>query len=904
MECSEDDKNDSQKPLDECRDSQSHLASDTTDDEQEDLPYDGILECYLVPSSQQDEENSPGTPLTSTEESQPANSPIQSTTIPSTSNDNALYSLDSSDLFSLSETISKPITQATEDTEQEYEEFLTIPTIIPDVLLRHITSDNLVNPSEFIDYETIPEISIMESFEETAEGKSDGKLSQCPQEEDEQEGFKEEYLEMYREAGDSIQENVTNGTDSDIDEILGNDEENESELIQKNVEEEEEEERFPLDYVDKERKPSAYEPQRRPSYEMKYGQGQVHYRLPDFSKVAPKVKIPKGDFDAAKPSPTKLSPTVKKTATSTSFIGQSFLIQDILDSMQPGPIKEESLFLDKQRGEVLANSNFNTKVHTESPSSLGCSPSNQTQLRDSGLGISGSEEEVIEELQNVESAREPTEGAKMTGPLMEQAQTLKNKVFHNLKSCLETLEIDYLSTKEKHRILQLQVYRTGSQTVGDFDIEREVEGKVFRLGMLLEDIQEQIKNSEENKHEPVSTTLSGKALLNTEEDKNVHELVINSNTDKVESWSPNIITVSETQIQDSPVEKEEKAAIDRLHQLYLDPDISIGTKELELDPALSDHSTVHSINQLTRNEASVISNELVPLILGDRVCKPKGPRSLCQVERPEDWILAEESGFVAIGRSTGELKKDTGSSPHLRYLEDEMRKTQRKFRRTQKQMPIFVQEKDADLDLTICNGTQDSLSSDWSVTSHSGLLRCSSNSPINDRTDLYGASSDTLQYRNGRLPRAEKQRNSLNTEMDIQKYQIQKSLWSSKLSLCVQNQSRLSKRQHHIHSSHNVPSSRSSGRSSVSYHSQSTNSTISTLQRKGWKTVSPHHLDYREDKILNYVLDNALRTAKNMQRTSERMVQKLSRDLVNRSPYTMEQNHIYNANELQDDPLY
>ncbi|XP_056379475.1 protein AKNAD1 isoform X3 [Hyla sarda] len=840
MECSEDDKNDSQKPLDECRDSQSHLASDTTDDEQEDLPYDGILECYLVPSSQQDEENSPGTPLTSTEESQPANSPIQSTTIPSTSNDNALYSLDSSDLFSLSETISKPITQATEDTEQEYEEFLTIPTIIPDVLLRHITSDNLVNPSEFIDYETIPEISIMESFEETAEGKSDGKLSQCPQEEDEQEGFKEEYLEMYREAGDSIQENVTNGTDSDIDEILGNDEENESELIQKNVEEEEEEERFPLDYVDKERKPSAYEPQRRPSYEMKYGQGQVHYRLPDFSKVAPKVKIPKGDFDAAKPSPTKLSPTVKKTATSTSFIGQSFLIQDILDSMQPGPIKEESLFLDKQRGEVLANSNFNTKVHTESPSSLGCSPSNQTQLRDSGLGISGSEEEVIEELQNVESAREPTEGAKMTGPLMEQAQTLKNKVFHNLKSCLETLEIDYLSTKEKHRILQLQVYRTGSQTVGDFDIER----------------------------------------------------------------SPNIITVSETQIQDSPVEKEEKAAIDRLHQLYLDPDISIGTKELELDPALSDHSTVHSINQLTRNEASVISNELVPLILGDRVCKPKGPRSLCQVERPEDWILAEESGFVAIGRSTGELKKDTGSSPHLRYLEDEMRKTQRKFRRTQKQMPIFVQEKDADLDLTICNGTQDSLSSDWSVTSHSGLLRCSSNSPINDRTDLYGASSDTLQYRNGRLPRAEKQRNSLNTEMDIQKYQIQKSLWSSKLSLCVQNQSRLSKRQHHIHSSHNVPSSRSSGRSSVSYHSQSTNSTISTLQRKGWKTVSPHHLDYREDKILNYVLDNALRTAKNMQRTSERMVQKLSRDLVNRSPYTMEQNHIYNANELQDDPLY
>ncbi|XP_030219362.1 uncharacterized protein aknad1 isoform X2 [Gadus morhua] len=43
--------------------------------------------------------------------------------------------------------------------------------------------------------------------------------------------------------------------------------------------------------------------------ELKYGQGQVHYPLPDFSKVAPKVKIPKG------PSGTNTTTTTTNTST-------------------------------------------------------------------------------------------------------------------------------------------------------------------------------------------------------------------------------------------------------------------------------------------------------------------------------------------------------------------------------------------------------------------------------------------------------------------------------------------------------------------------------------------------------------------------------------------------------------
>ncbi|XP_069824071.1 protein AKNAD1 [Dendropsophus ebraccatus] len=1065
MEDSEEDSNVSQKPSGERRDSLGHQASDTTDDEQEDLPYDGILECYLVPSLQEDEVDKTSNPydlhqaLISIEKSQPGNSPIQSTTIQSTTNDEALYSLDSSDLFSLSETISKPITQDEEETERE--KLFPNPTIIPDVLLRHITKENLINPCEFIHYETMPEISMVESFEEAEEESSDVKLNGClyddDEEEEREEAFKEEYLEMYRresmtnesnsdmdEKGNNedngwelvqenveedeftpdedngrelIQENVEedeyptdkdngrkliqknmeedecptyedigreliqekveedeyptdedngreliqeniedefptdkvngrellqenveedeNATDNDDgrdliqekveEEECPTDEDNEPELIQKNVEEDEflpdedngreviqenmeedecptdedngreviqenvEEEECPTDEENKESKSPAYDPHRRPSYEMKYGQGQVHYKLPDFSKVAPKVKIPKGD-NVAKPNPT-----VKKAATSTNLIGQSFLIQDILDSMQPGLVKEDT-FLDQWREQVLVDYDFNSKAKTVSPPALGCLPSNaqvpntrevvSSGLRDDRFDRFGSKEAATEQPQNLEMARVQTEGDKMTGLLMEQSQALRTKVFQSLKSCLETLEIDYLSTKEKHRDLQLQVYRTGSQTVGDFDIQRDVEGQIFRLGMLLEDIREQINKSQENDDESATSTTSSEAhvLSPSEETDNIQDLDT-SNADNVVTWSPN--STRETQILHDSMEKE---AVDSPHQPCLHPDTSsTGTREDGPDPPLSDHSPVNSVGQPARKGAAVISSDIVPFIRSNQVFKSEMPNSLSQVEDLEDWILAEDSDYFDEGEIIGKLKKDNGKcSPHLRFRENEMRKTQRKFRKP-KHTAILVQENDADLDWANCNGTQDSVSSEWLVPSHSGLFRCSSKSSISDRMESYKASSGSLckRYSNGRATSAERHRNLLNPDTATKEYPKQTSSWPSRLALSVQNQSRPSSRLHPVHStiSHYVPSSRSSSRSSC--HSQLTNSTVSTLQRKSWKNVRPNDLDYRDSKILNYVLDNALRTAQKMQKTSERMVQKLALDLVNRSSYNV-----------------
>ncbi|NXR13224.1 AKND1 protein, partial [Semnornis frantzii] len=71
-------------------------------------------------------------------------------------------------------------------------------------------------------------------------------------------------------------------------------------------------------------------------------------------------------------------------------------------------------------------------------------------------------------------------------------------VLNQLKRYLDVLERNYLTAKEEHHHLQLQNYKDKSINVGEFDPERKVEGEIFRLGMLLEDLQEQTDDSDCN----------------------------------------------------------------------------------------------------------------------------------------------------------------------------------------------------------------------------------------------------------------------------------------------------------------------------------------------------------------------------------------------------------------------
>ncbi|NXF04894.1 AKND1 protein, partial [Smithornis capensis] len=114
------------------------------------------------------------------------------------------------------------------------------------------------------------------------------------------------------------------------------------------------------------------------------------------------------------------------------------------------------------------------------------------------------------------SLPELTLGQKMSQILKDQTDELTKKVedfskhitqetfflqdkyleLNQLKWYLDALERSYLTAKEEHHNLQLQNYK--SVSIGEFDPERWVEGGIFRLGTLLEDIQEQMDHSKHN----------------------------------------------------------------------------------------------------------------------------------------------------------------------------------------------------------------------------------------------------------------------------------------------------------------------------------------------------------------------------------------------------------------------
>ncbi|NXD90666.1 AKND1 protein, partial [Chaetorhynchus papuensis] len=71
----------------------------------------------------------------------------------------------------------------------------------------------------------------------------------------------------------------------------------------------------------------------------------------------------------------------------------------------------------------------------------------------------------------------------------------KNLALNQLKRYLDALERNYLRAREEHHNLQLQNHKDKPINLGEFDPGRRVEGGIFRLGMLIEDIQEQMDGS-------------------------------------------------------------------------------------------------------------------------------------------------------------------------------------------------------------------------------------------------------------------------------------------------------------------------------------------------------------------------------------------------------------------------
>ncbi|XP_037763290.1 protein AKNAD1 isoform X6 [Chelonia mydas] len=434
---------------------------------------------------------------------------------------------------------------------------------ISDVLLRHFSKEELSNASQLIDCETIPETSFTESVDETVLTKP--RISECTKPtlltEQWAKYFEDYYLNRQEETSedDYKDKNLLDENKYVIDDratSYGV----EKDCIQENsqlIAENEDTNNFQNIRKNHGHQKGLFE-RTGSSHELKYGQGQVNYCLPDFSKIAPKVKIPKRN------SSDKSAPIMKRTKFSPNLIGKSAIVNDVLETMNyfdsvEVKNQEEEMRIPEllQQLELLTKHaeaqnhidhlRFDPKIYPHSASSnpnlsshsrcmgaaseefifhpltvpiqpmLGLSQASFAGLQ-SGRMISSllstSAEAEIHCL-NHNLMQNTTKGEKMSQMLKEQAEQLKAKVeefskcviqealplqdrclvLKELRGYLETLERKYLATKEEHRGLLLQNYNRKAVSVGEFDPDRKVEGEIFRLGMLLEDVKEKIDDN-------------------------------------------------------------------------------------------------------------------------------------------------------------------------------------------------------------------------------------------------------------------------------------------------------------------------------------------------------------------------------------------------------------------------
>ncbi|XP_074402305.1 protein AKNAD1 isoform X2 [Zonotrichia albicollis] len=265
--------------------------------------------------------------------------------------------------------------------------------------------------------------------------------------------------------------------------------------------------------------------------ELKYGQGQAHYCLPDFSDAA--SEVPK------KPDNITSVPSTAREKPFPILQSKSVPVNNILEnknhfnSAEVENQEEWSISELLQQLQILPQSDFaNANIaissgHTGTPpdvitlrAPVPVQPTHgllkarlQPGTAASALPAAGRVKAQC--LKPSDSLPELTLGEKMSQILKDQTEQLTKKVedfskhmiqetlflqdkylaLNQLKTYLDALERNYLKAREEHHNLHLQNYKDKPINLGEFDPERRVEGGIFRLGMLLEDIQEQMEGS-------------------------------------------------------------------------------------------------------------------------------------------------------------------------------------------------------------------------------------------------------------------------------------------------------------------------------------------------------------------------------------------------------------------------
>ncbi|XP_028449305.1 AT-hook-containing transcription factor isoform X2 [Perca flavescens] len=543
---------------------------DTSDEDQDDLPYDGVLGSPYFDQAA----NSEGSMSSDGREIVHASPDVPALLECNTRDKDDIIER----LGSVECNAEKPASLSQEDAHTKQDRFFDpskpsevaplcpCPSDINQLLLRHFSQEELLWSGRLIEAETLPEVSLLESVDYTVfscapahnSTKVNGNHSEsyacnsqivqsfCSDRTDEKCTTASTISSLEEEAEMKIDNATSTASDSftsssasvHSEQGSGNTSAVDVEK-QENPEEDDQIQRVPLLRT-------------RSFSEIKYGQGQVHYPLPDFSKIAPKVKIPKAPSGPVSSVPQ--SPTGMHRAQSSP--GMLEVINRVLEdsvhtSEKPYVFKDE----DKQSAPALVHHlqaeydklltkyaeaenlidqmriGTNAQPSSELMLYLECDDDHQGNLIEgSHLGCVaprlppsenlGEKKETIpqsniKEVNPAPSSQPeegPSEGERMTAELtgiisqfMQNVEEFKLSVssmsvstaeqqmmLRSIMEAQDQLEREYISKKEEHRALEMQNYMGLSRNTGTFDPNRLMEGDIFRIGMHLEDIKEMI----------------------------------------------------------------------------------------------------------------------------------------------------------------------------------------------------------------------------------------------------------------------------------------------------------------------------------------------------------------------------------------------------------------------------
>ncbi|PNJ46558.1 AKNAD1 isoform 6 [Pongo abelii] len=375
---------------------------------------------------------------------------------------------------------------------------------ISDILLHHLSKEPFLR-GQGIDCETLPEISNADSFEEEAIVKS---IISCYNKNSwpkEQTPELTDQLSPKRDGENSNKPGSPTTTEentSDLEEPVAAGDSSHQEnvnVLTKTKGPGDKQKSYQGQASQKQQTEKASSGNR-----FKYGQGQVHYQLPDFSKIAPKVKIPKNNIT------NKPLAIAKQASFSSKLRDKPALVQDILETTsesncvekqhqeQKGKISEPSQQIQMEptvhiHQELLTGIESEVSLSKLSPTSQKVTSSSSSyifQKISQGKQMCQKLKEQTDQLKT--KVQEFSERIKQDSPYHLQDEKL---VLEKLQGHLELLEQNFLATKDKHLTLQQQVHKHESTIVGDFDPERKVEGEIFKLEMLLEDVKEKMDES-------------------------------------------------------------------------------------------------------------------------------------------------------------------------------------------------------------------------------------------------------------------------------------------------------------------------------------------------------------------------------------------------------------------------